>query len=195
MTDVNITVDGKKVTRPAGTLLIEACKSVGIEIPSFCYYPGLSLQGACRMCLVEIAKMPNLQVTACTTFISEGMLRSRPRVTLSNKLAGLCWNSCRHGISPGFVVGTHTAFEEFSLSRSLGRRFHHTTTAQSSADDRSGERGQSPGPENNRGKDEASGVDDWVTSANIFLRHDADWRLLGSCPWPCEESAESLRWR
>ena len=73
MADVTITVDGKKVVQPAGTLLIEACKSVGIEIPSFCYYPGLSLQGACRMCLVEIAKMPKLQ-TACTTFISEGMV-------------------------------------------------------------------------------------------------------------------------
>ena len=72
MADVNITGNGKEVTRPAGALSIEACKSVGIEIPSFCYYPGLSLQGACRMCIVEIAKMPNLQ-TASTTFISEGM--------------------------------------------------------------------------------------------------------------------------
>jgi len=72
MGDVNITVDGRKITAPAGTLLIEACKSAGIEVPSFCYYPGLSLQGACRMCLVEIAKMPKLQ-TACTTVIQEGM--------------------------------------------------------------------------------------------------------------------------
>ncbi len=72
MADVNITVDGKKVTAPAGTLLIEACKSIGIEVPSFCYYPNLSLQGACRMCLVKIEKMPKLQ-TACTTVISEGM--------------------------------------------------------------------------------------------------------------------------
>jgi len=72
MPDVNITVDGKKVTAPAGTLLIEACKNVGIEVPSFCYYPNLSLQGACRMCLVKIEKMPKLQ-TACTTVISEGM--------------------------------------------------------------------------------------------------------------------------
>ena len=72
MPDVNITVDGKKVTAPAGTLLIEACKSVGIEVPSFCYYPNLSLQGACRMCLVKVEKMPKLQ-TACTTVISEGM--------------------------------------------------------------------------------------------------------------------------
>jgi len=73
MADVTITVDGKKVVQPAGTLLIEACKRAGIEIPSFCYYPGLSLQGACRMCLVEIAKMPKLQ-TACTTYITEGMV-------------------------------------------------------------------------------------------------------------------------
>ena len=73
MPDVNITVDGKKVTAPAGTLLIEACKSVGIEVPSFCYYPNLSLQGACRMCLVKIEKMPKLQ-TACTTVIGEGMI-------------------------------------------------------------------------------------------------------------------------
>jgi NADH-quinone oxidoreductase subunit G len=73
MPDVTLTVDGKKITAPAGTLLIEACKSAGIEVPSFCYYPNLSLQGACRMCLVKIEKMPKLQ-TACTTVIGEGMV-------------------------------------------------------------------------------------------------------------------------
>jgi len=71
--DVTLTVDGKRLTVPAGTLLIEACKSTGIEVPSFCYYPGLSLQGACRMCLVEVEKMPKLQ-TACTTPVAEGMI-------------------------------------------------------------------------------------------------------------------------
>ncbi len=73
MADVTLTVDGKKLTAPAGTLLIEACKNVGIEVPSFCYYPNLSLQGACRMCLVKVEKMPKLQ-TACTTVVSEGMV-------------------------------------------------------------------------------------------------------------------------
>ncbi|MBV9147113.1 MAG: NADH-quinone oxidoreductase subunit NuoG [Acidobacteria bacterium] len=73
MADVSITVDGKKVTGPAGTLLIEACKSAGIEVPAFCYYPGLSVQGACRMCLVRIEKMPKLQ-TACTVPITDGMV-------------------------------------------------------------------------------------------------------------------------
>src|SRR6058998_1944392 len=73
MADVTITVDGKKITALAGTLLIEACKSAGIEVPSFCYYPGLSLQAACRMCVVRIEKMPKLQ-TACTVPITDGMV-------------------------------------------------------------------------------------------------------------------------
>jgi NADH-quinone oxidoreductase subunit G len=73
MPDVNITIDGKKITAPAGTLLIEVCKSIGIEVPAFCYYPGLSLQAACRMCLVEIEKIPKMQ-TACTVPITEGMV-------------------------------------------------------------------------------------------------------------------------
>src|ERR1700733_9322112 len=72
---VTLTVDGKKVTAPAGSLLIEACKTAGIEVPSFCYYPGLSLQGACRMCVVKVEKMPKLQ-TACTTGVTEGMIVS-----------------------------------------------------------------------------------------------------------------------
>jgi NADH-quinone oxidoreductase subunit G len=71
--NVTLTVNGKTITAPKGTLLIEACKQNGIEIPAFCYYPGLSLQGACRMCVVEIEKMPKMQ-TACTQPVAEGMV-------------------------------------------------------------------------------------------------------------------------
>ena len=73
MPDVTFTVDGQQLTAPAGTLLIDACKTAGINIPAFCYYPGLSLQAACRMCVVRIEKMPKLQ-TACTTPVAEGMI-------------------------------------------------------------------------------------------------------------------------
>jgi NADH-quinone oxidoreductase subunit G len=73
MPDVTFTVDGNKITAPAGTLLIEACKGAGIEIPAFCYYPGLSLQAACRMCVVRQEKVPKLQ-TACTTQVAEGQV-------------------------------------------------------------------------------------------------------------------------
>lgn len=70
---VRLTIDGREITAPAGTLLIEAASRAGIEIPSFCYYPGLRLQGACRMCLVEVERMTKL-ITACTQPVAEGMV-------------------------------------------------------------------------------------------------------------------------
>jgi NADH-quinone oxidoreductase subunit G len=70
---IAFTIDGRQVTAAADTLVIEAAKTQGIEVPSFCYYPGLSLQAACRMCLVEVEKMPKLQ-TACTLVATDGMV-------------------------------------------------------------------------------------------------------------------------
>ena len=70
---VNLTIDGKAVSAPAGTLVINAAKQAGIEVPAFCYYDGLSLQAACRMCLVEVEKTPKLQV-GCTLPVAEGMI-------------------------------------------------------------------------------------------------------------------------
>ncbi|MGA2988191.1 MAG: NADH-quinone oxidoreductase subunit NuoG [Terriglobia bacterium] len=70
---VTLTINGQAVKVPPGTLVIEAAKQAGIEIPSYCYYPGLTLQGACRMCLVAVEKMPKLQ-TACTTLVTNGMI-------------------------------------------------------------------------------------------------------------------------
>lgn len=70
---MTFTINEQKVTTAAGTLVIEAAKNQGIEVPSFCYYPGLSLQAACRMCLVEVEKAPKLQ-TACTLVAVDGMV-------------------------------------------------------------------------------------------------------------------------
>ena len=70
---VNLTIDGRAVQAAPGTLLINAAKHVGIEIPAFCYYDGLALQAACRMCLVEVEKTPKLQV-GCTLPVAEGMI-------------------------------------------------------------------------------------------------------------------------
>jgi len=69
---VKFTIDGREIEAPPGTLVIEAAKRAGIEIPSFCYYEGYSLQAACRMCLVDVEKMPKMQV-ACTLPVSNGM--------------------------------------------------------------------------------------------------------------------------
>ena len=70
---VTFTIDGRTLKAAPGTLLINVAKQAGIEIPAFCYYDGLALQAACRMCLVEIEKMPKLQ-PACTMPVAEGMV-------------------------------------------------------------------------------------------------------------------------
>jgi NADH-quinone oxidoreductase subunit G len=70
--DITLKIDDRDVTVPPGTLVIEAARRMGIEVPSFCYFPGLSLQAACRMCLVEVEKAPKLQ-TACTLVAMPGM--------------------------------------------------------------------------------------------------------------------------
>jgi NADH-quinone oxidoreductase subunit G len=83
---VKLTIDGRQIEAPAGMLVIDAAKRAGIEIPAFCYYEGLSLQAACRMCLVEVEKMPKL-VTACTLPVGEGMVvrTDTPQVAAARK--------------------------------------------------------------------------------------------------------------
>ena len=71
---VTLVVDGREVTAPEGTMLVDAAKQGDVEIPVFCYEPKLGQPvGACRMCLVEIEGMPKLQ-TACSTAVRDGMV-------------------------------------------------------------------------------------------------------------------------
>ena len=67
------TIDGKEIEFKSGENLVEVAKRGGIEIPVFCYHPGLSVVAQCRMCAVQIEKMPKLQ-TACSTKAQEGMV-------------------------------------------------------------------------------------------------------------------------
>ena len=69
---VRLTIDGTPISVPKGTLVIEAARRIGVMIPHFCYHPKLKPDANCRMCLVEIEKMPKLQ-TACSTPADEGM--------------------------------------------------------------------------------------------------------------------------
>jgi NADH-quinone oxidoreductase subunit G len=71
---VHLTIDDIPVAVPHGTLVWAAAKQAGIEIPIYCYHPKMPPLGACRMCFVEIEKMPKPPQTACTTPVSEGMI-------------------------------------------------------------------------------------------------------------------------
>ncbi|MFH0989777.1 MAG: 2Fe-2S iron-sulfur cluster-binding protein [bacterium] len=68
-----ITIDGKTIEVDPKLTIIQAAAQHGIEIPHFCWHPKLSVSGNCRMCLVEVEKMPKL-VIACATQVSEGMV-------------------------------------------------------------------------------------------------------------------------
>src|SRR5581483_12067847 len=70
---VNLTIDGVHVTVPEGPLLVEAAKDVHKDIPVYCYHKKLGPAGLCRICLVEVEKMPKLQI-ACNTVATEGMV-------------------------------------------------------------------------------------------------------------------------
>ncbi len=71
---VHLTIDDIPVAVPAGTLVWAAAQQAGIEIPIYCYHPKMPPLGACRMCFVEIEKLPKPPQTACTTPVSEGMI-------------------------------------------------------------------------------------------------------------------------
>lgn len=101
---ISLTIDEKHVTVPEGTLIVDAAKKIGIDIPVFCYHPKMEPVGMCRMCLVDIGRpqidretrqpvinedgTPVIQFgpkldTACTTPVSEGMVV----VGMSDKVA------------------------------------------------------------------------------------------------------------
>ena len=86
MDPVKITIDGKEVITTKGKTVIQAADDVGIAIPRYCYHPKLSIAGNCRMCMVEIEKMPKLQIS-CNTQVAEGMsvLTQSPKVLAVRK--------------------------------------------------------------------------------------------------------------
>ncbi|MCP3978170.1 MAG: molybdopterin-dependent oxidoreductase [bacterium] len=68
-----VTIDGHEIEVPEGQTILQAAMSVGREIPHYCYHPGLSIAGNCRMCLVEVEKAPKL-VIGCQTPVTDGMV-------------------------------------------------------------------------------------------------------------------------
>ncbi len=68
-----ITVDGKTIDAKDKQMILQACLDAGMEIPHYCYHPGLSIVASCRICLVEVEGIPKL-VPACQTPVRDGMV-------------------------------------------------------------------------------------------------------------------------
>jgi len=71
---VNLTVNGQPVSVPEGTILLEAVRSMGVDLPTLCYHEGLSPYGACRLCMVTITAPRHALVASCTIPVEEGMV-------------------------------------------------------------------------------------------------------------------------
>jgi len=75
METVTLTIDGRPVTVEKGKTVLQAAIESGIQVPYYCYHPGIGVDGSCRVCIVKIEKMPKLQ-TSCSTVATEGMVVS-----------------------------------------------------------------------------------------------------------------------
>jgi len=70
---VKMAIDGRTVEVEPGVTVLQACQSLGIEIPHFCYHERLSIAGNCRMCLVEMEKSPK-PIASCAMQVADGMV-------------------------------------------------------------------------------------------------------------------------
>ncbi len=70
---LRLTIDGRELGVREGTTVIRAAEELGIFVPRYCYHPGLSIAGNCRICLVEVEKFPKLQI-ACNLPVTDGMV-------------------------------------------------------------------------------------------------------------------------
>ena len=75
METVTLTIDGRQVIVEKGKTVLQAAIESGISVPYYCYHPGISIDGSCRVCIVKIEKMPKLQ-TSCSTMCTDGMVVS-----------------------------------------------------------------------------------------------------------------------
>jgi NADH-quinone oxidoreductase subunit G len=73
METVTLTIDGRPITVAKGKTVLQAAIEAGISVPYYCYHPGISIDGSCRVCVVKIEKTPKLQ-TSCSTVCTEGMV-------------------------------------------------------------------------------------------------------------------------
>jgi NADH-quinone oxidoreductase subunit G len=85
---VGVTIDGRSIRVPKGTLLTDVATDLGIHIPIYCSHPKMDPVAVCRMCLVHVEKMPKLQ-PACATYVAEGMVVDTQRADVTKTREGM----------------------------------------------------------------------------------------------------------
>jgi len=88
METVTLTIDDHPITVAKGRTVLQAAIEAGISVPYYCYHPGISIDGSCRVCIVKIEKMPKLQ-TSCSTLCADGMVVSTNQPEVIDARAGV----------------------------------------------------------------------------------------------------------
>jgi NADH-quinone oxidoreductase subunit G len=117
---VHLSIDGVPVEVPAGTLLVDAAKQAGLDIPVFCYHPKLKPVGMCRMCLVEIGRPARDRATGAPTLDGQG----QPVIQFGPNLETACTTPVGEGwavrfISPKALEGRRWILEHLLTSHPL----------------------------------------------------------------------------
>ena len=124
---VKVMIDDQEVLVEPGTLLIEAAKKIGVEVPHFCYHRKLKPDANCRMCLVAVEKLPKLQ-TACSTPVADGMIvhTNSPQVVDAQKTV-LDFILANHPLDcPVCDQGGRCDLQEYSHQYTAYGRFEET---------------------------------------------------------------------
>ena len=132
-----LTIDGRQISSPDGSTVIQAAEALGIFVPRYCYHPALSVAGNCRICLVDVEKSPKLQI-ACNTPVTEGMVvhtksanaEDGRRAVLEFTERGGPWETeietfgliARHYEQPLFRYELGRSFINWQLKRSAERK-------------------------------------------------------------------------
>ncbi|MGH2567830.1 MAG: 2Fe-2S iron-sulfur cluster-binding protein, partial [Bacteroidota bacterium] len=122
-----ITIDGKTYDVDPKLSVIQAAAENGIEIPHFCWHPKLSVAGNCRMCLVEIEKMPKLAI-ACATQVSDGMVvKTQSERTINAREAVMEFLLINHPLDcPICDEAGECKLQDYAYKYSVGNsRFEH----------------------------------------------------------------------
>src|SRR5215510_10095387 len=97
---VKLTIDGVELSVPKGTLIVDAAKRVGNDIPVFCYHPKLEPVGMCRMCLVEVGRVQKDRATGQVVLDDAG----KPKIAIGPKLETACTTPVEEGM---VIVGAN----------------------------------------------------------------------------------------
>ncbi|MBI2371295.1 MAG: molybdopterin-dependent oxidoreductase [Deltaproteobacteria bacterium] len=117
-----VIIDGKELTVDKGTNLIEACRALGLEIPHFCYHPGLPVVGQCRMCQVEVEGQPKLAIACATEAADKMVVRVHSERAVKARKAVLEFLLLNHPLDcPICDRGGECPLQEYTMAHGPGK--------------------------------------------------------------------------